>query len=137
MHGYGSDTKEHKWSPANLGPPGLPLVNPSHLAGHPMNPGLDTGGLPQLANLDSKNGIQLINSTDCSSGSVLMNGTAASNGSNGSAATTLINPLINAGNGSSLLNSLTTFDHGDLRRSESVLSALRPDSPSDMSATSD
>ena len=149
MHGY--DTKEHKWNPANLiGPPGHPLVSPAHLAGHPMclsatNPtgadcARDAPSLPQLANLDSKNGIQLINAGDCSSnhGSVLMNsGTAASNSSNGSAATTLINPLINAGNGSNLLNGLTTFEHGDLRRSESVLSALRPDSPSDLSAASD
>lgn len=149
MHGY--DTKEHKWNPNNLAaPPGHPLVNSTHLTGHPMclsgvPPGADCirepgGGMPQLANLDSKNGIQLINAGDCSSnhGSVLMNGgTAATNSSNGSAATTLINPLINAGNGSSLLTGLATFEHGDLRRSESVLSALRPDSPSDLSAASD
>lgn len=135
MHGY--DTKEHKWNPAALAgaPPGHQLVNPAHLiAGHPMNHVPEAGGLTQLASLDTKNGIQLINSSDCSSnhGSVLMNG--ASNSSNGSSATTLINPLINSGNGSSLL---TAFENGDLRRPESVLSALRPDSPSDLSAASD
>lgn len=141
MHGY--ETKDHKWNPAALAgvPPGHQLVNSAHLpVDHPMNAPPEAGGLTPLTSLETKNGIQLINSSDCSSnhGSVLMNGT--SNSSNGSSATTLINPLINSGNGPGLLTGLTqltSFEHGDLRRPESVLSALRPDSPNDLSAISD
>ena len=124
MNGY--DTKEQKWNTQMMAPHLTHQINAVNL------PPSDLTSI-QPPNADSKAGIQLLNSTDCSSnGSVLMNGSSNSNTSANSGST-LINPLINSGNGTNLLNNLTTFDHNDLRRSESVLSALRPDTPSDMS----
>lgn len=125
MHGY--EAKEQKWNPNQMiGPVHLNSLNST--AGNQPNDNLTS----QLPNIDSKTGIQLINSIDCSSnGSVLMNGSSNSNTSaNSNPTTTLINPLINSGNGTTLLNSLTTFDHNELRST-----LTQPDSPSDLSTS--
>ena len=124
MHGY-DQTKDQKWNTQMINS----IVPPNnHL--NQMNSILTGDNLTHLG--DNKNGLQLINSTDCSSnGSILMNGSSNSNTSANSAT---LNPLINSN--ATILNSLTSFDHNDLRRPESVLSSalrpdLRPDTPSD------
>lgn len=133
MHGY--ETKEQKWNTQMIGttPTGHPMAisQPNHIQNNLNTLNTEIPLTAPSVN-DSKSGIQLINSTDCSSnGSVLMNGSNSNT-------TTLINPLINSGNGISILNNLTTFEPNDLRRPESVLSAaLRSDTPSDLSGTSD